>query len=41
MVYTFKDNILFVRFDDGEDFFETLVKVLKEVDLKSGVVMSV
>ncbi len=39
MKYRLDGDLLFIRMDDGEDFYETLYGVLKEVGWKSGVVL--
>ncbi|MDI3472700.1 MAG: uncharacterized protein PWQ20_1054 [Thermotogaceae bacterium] len=40
MIHKFKDGILFIRMDDGEDFFEKLLEVLKEHSISSAVILS-
>ena len=40
MKYKIGGDILFLRMDDGEDFYEILGKVLKETGWKSAVVLS-
>ena len=39
MKYKLDGEVLFIRMDDGEDFYETLYSVLKEVGWKSGIVL--
>ncbi len=40
MKYKIDGDVLFVRMDDGEDFYETLYGVLKEIGWDSGVVLN-
>jgi len=40
MIHVFKQDLLFVRMDDGEDFYENLLKVLKEYKIESGIILS-
>ena len=34
------ENMIFVRLDDGEDFFEELTKALKEQNVQAGIVIN-
>ncbi len=40
MKYRLEGDVLFIRMDDGEDFYETLYGILKEVGWKSGVILN-
>ena len=40
MKYAVDGDIVFIRMDNGEDFYPTLEKVLKELDVKSAVVLN-
>lgn len=40
MIYTFKEDILFLRMDDGEDFFENLLEALRRYEINSAVILS-
>ena len=35
-----ESNIVIVKLDDGEDFFESIERIVKECDISSGMVLS-
>lgn len=40
MIEAFKQGLLFVRMDDGENFYDNLLKTLKKHEIESGIILS-